>query len=48
MSCVISYLVMELAARQRDGVRAYQEKLEQVYLENDILFNLTVGGQRLE
>ncbi|CAB5141784.1 hypothetical protein D3OALGA1CA_4224 [Olavius algarvensis associated proteobacterium Delta 3] len=40
MSGVISYLVLELAAKQRDDVRPHQEKLEQIYLENDILFNL--------
>jgi len=40
MSSVISYLVLELAARQRQTVGRHQEKLEQIYLENDILFNL--------
>ena len=40
MSSVISYLVLELAARQRKKVGTHQEKLEQIYLENDILFNL--------
>ena len=40
MSSVISYLILELAARQRQTVGFHQEKLEQVYLENDILFNL--------
>jgi DNA-binding MurR/RpiR family transcriptional regulator len=42
MSSVISYMILELAAKQRNAVAAHQEKLEQVYLENDILFNLPV------
>jgi DNA-binding MurR/RpiR family transcriptional regulator len=44
MSSVISYLVLELASRLRDEVSAHQEKLEQIYLENDILFNLPIAG----
>ena len=40
MLAVIQYLVQELAARKGDALRHYQEQLEQVYLENDILFNL--------
>ena len=40
MSSVISYMVLELAGRQRKKVNSHQEKLEQIYLENDILFNL--------
>lgn len=44
MSSVISYLILELAARQRDEVSPHQEKLEQIYLENDILFNLPITG----
>jgi hypothetical protein len=44
MSSIISYLVLELATRQQDKVSPHQEKLEQIYLENDILFNLPIGG----
>lgn len=44
MSSVISYLVLELAARLPNEVRPHQEKLEQIYLENDILFNLPMVG----
>ena len=44
MSSVISYLVLELAARQRQQVGSHQEKLEQIYLENDILFNLPLAA----
>jgi DNA-binding MurR/RpiR family transcriptional regulator len=42
MSSVISYMILELAERQRDKVRSHQERLEQIYLENDILFNLPI------
>ncbi len=45
MSSVISYLVLELAARQRKKVGDHQEKLEQIYLENDILFNLPMATE---
>lgn len=40
ISCIINYLVQELA--RRDGVRLeiHQETLEQVYRENDVLFDL--------
>jgi len=40
ISCIVNFLVLELASR--DGVRLknHQEKLEQAYLENDVLFNL--------
>ncbi len=48
MSSVISYLVLELAARQRQTVGAHQEKLEQIYLENDILFNLPIAAEPKE
>lgn len=42
MSSVISYMILELAARQRDKVHRHQEKLEQIYLENDIFFSLPI------
>ncbi|MCK5835639.1 MAG: MurR/RpiR family transcriptional regulator [Desulfobacula sp.] len=37
---VIQYIVQELADKKGESLRGYQEQLEQVYLENDILFNL--------
>ncbi len=37
---VIQYIVQELANKKGENLRQYQEQLEQVYLENDILFNL--------
>ena len=40
--CIANYLVLELASRQDSRFSSHQEKLEQVYLENDILFNLHV------
>ncbi len=40
ISCIINYLVLELASRDGVRLKRHQEKLEQVYLENDILFNL--------
>jgi DNA-binding MurR/RpiR family transcriptional regulator len=44
IASIISYLVLELAATQPDAVRAHQDKLEQIYLENDILFNLPLAA----
>lgn len=40
MLAVIQYMVQELANKRGETLRLYQEQLEQVYLENDILFNL--------
>ncbi len=40
MLCVIQYMVQELASRRGDALQKHQEQLEQVYMENDILFNL--------
>lgn len=40
ISCIINYLVIELASRDGNQLKTHQEKLEQAYLENDILFNL--------
>jgi DNA-binding MurR/RpiR family transcriptional regulator len=40
--CIANYLVLELANSQDSPFSSHQEKLEQVYLENDILFNLHV------
>jgi DNA-binding MurR/RpiR family transcriptional regulator len=41
ISCIVNYLVLELASRNGDRLKKHQEKLEQAYLENDVLFNLT-------
>lgn len=40
ISCIVNYLVLELASRNGGRLKAHQEKLEQAYYENDILFNL--------
>jgi len=40
LSCLINLLVVELAARCGADLKVHQEKLEKVYLENDVLFNL--------
>lgn len=42
ISCIINYLVLELVNRQHPQLKEHQEKLEQMYLENDILFNMHV------
>jgi len=42
MLCVSQYMVQELASRRGDNLQKHQEQLEQVYMENDILFNLMV------
>ncbi len=44
MSSVIGYLILELASQFKVEVSRHQEKLEQIYLENDILFNLPMTG----
>ena len=40
ISCIINYLVLELASRNGSRLKKHQEKLEKTYRENDILFNL--------
>ena len=40
MMCTLKYIVQELAGRGGETVQEHQKKLEQVYLENDILFNI--------
>jgi len=40
LSCLIYYLINELVRKSGDNVKLHQAKLEQAYLENDILFNL--------
>jgi DNA-binding MurR/RpiR family transcriptional regulator len=44
IACIINYLVLELAAARDDAVKSYQERLEQVYRENDILFSMYTDG----
>ena len=40
ISCIINYLVLELAGRNGNRLKDHQAKLELAYRENDILFNL--------
>jgi len=40
LSCLINCLVVELAARCGADLKLHQERLEKVYLENNVLFNL--------
>ncbi|MGA9534890.1 MAG: MurR/RpiR family transcriptional regulator [Desulfobacterales bacterium] len=40
LSCLITYLVKELASQYGAELKKHQEKLEQAYWENDVLFNL--------
>jgi DNA-binding MurR/RpiR family transcriptional regulator len=40
LSCLINYLVHELASRRGDALKAHQAKLEQSYWEHDVLFNM--------
>lgn len=41
ISCIINYLVQELASRDGEQLEEHQEMLEQIYRENDVLFNLS-------
>jgi DNA-binding MurR/RpiR family transcriptional regulator len=40
LHCLINFFVAAIAARCGVGLKPHQEKLEKVYLENDLLFNL--------
>lgn len=44
ISCLINYLVTELASRGGMELKGHQEKLERSYRENDILFSLEKPG----
>lgn len=46
LSCLINYLVHALAKQRGEDLNKHQEKLEQAYLENDILFNLETRPER--
>jgi DNA-binding MurR/RpiR family transcriptional regulator len=39
ISCIINYLIIELANRKDEAMRDHQESLEQIYRETDVLFN---------
>jgi DNA-binding MurR/RpiR family transcriptional regulator len=45
MACLINCLTAEMISRGGDAVKPHQEKLEQTYRENDLLFNLDGRGQ---
>ena len=40
ISCLINYLILKIVNRQLPQLKRHQQMLEQVYLENDILFNM--------
>jgi DNA-binding MurR/RpiR family transcriptional regulator len=40
ISCIINYLVLELVNRKEPAAECTPGTLEQMYLENDILFNM--------
>jgi DNA-binding MurR/RpiR family transcriptional regulator len=40
ISCIIDYLVQELAGRDGEELKKHQDRLEQIYRENDILFDM--------
>jgi len=40
ISSIINAMILDLAGRQDEEMKHHQERLEQVYIENDILFNL--------
>ena len=42
ISCLVNYLVCELAGRNGERLKSHQEKLEQTYRENDIFFNFNM------
>jgi len=42
ISCLTNFLVLKIVNQQHPHLKNHQEKLEQVYLENDILFNMHI------
>ena len=39
MTCLVNCIISEMAAKGGEALRAHQENLENIYRENDILFN---------
>ena len=42
ISCLINYLVLQMVNQQHPQLKGHQEKLEQIYLENDVLFDMHI------
>jgi DNA-binding MurR/RpiR family transcriptional regulator len=42
ISCLTNYLVLKIVNQQHPHLKDHQERLEQVYLENDVLFNMHI------
>ncbi len=42
LGCLINFIIQELAAKRGNSLKTHQQKLEQTYWENDVLFNMTV------
>lgn len=40
ISCIVDYLVQELAGRNGEELKKHQDRLERIYRENDILFDM--------
>ena len=40
LNCLLEHLILEITHKCGDGMKAHQERLEQSYRENDVLFNL--------
>ena len=47
ISCLINYLVHEVAKKIGSSVKDHQEEIERTYLENDLLFNPTHQRRKL-
>ena len=45
LSCLINCLIFEMAGQRGEAIKKYQERLEQSYRENDILFNPDEFGE---
>lgn len=43
ITCLINFIISELSRQNGQSFKAHQEKLEQCYRENDILFNIDKG-----
>lgn len=46
-ACLINYLILELATVKDEALKAHQERVEQIYRENDILFSMVDGGREM-
>ncbi len=45
LGCLINFIIQELAGKKGRALKAHQQKLENAYWENDVLFNMKIENE---